>query len=318
MKTCLLCKKRLDNDCFEHKDRVCLHCRTFKKCNDCEEEKIIGKEINLKSFFCFECIKKRRKNRVELKKKKSWERVCPDCGAKVITTIPRATIVYCDECRAKKKEIRKQAKLKVINEIKLDYCQICKIYTPNNLRKHRTIVCHLCRHKMKEFKQSCFIEGKYFKNCRKCDNQYEVHIDFWSSLYCEKCTHIEPYVNLRIHKFGYQGVCSDGHRYTSLNEQDFDEWLLQKDIEHIVQPRLKPTYRHSDFFLPRFSKHIEIDGLEREDDIDWYGKLSVYEKLGMKQGKDFLILKPVSKHFIEDKIMCFSELDSVVLPLLVS
>jgi predicted metal-binding protein len=314
---CKKCHKSLDLSFFTLNNRDCDFCMTYRKCGQCNTYKLIGKEISYKGFFCFDCVKKRRKDRADKKKKKSWVRICPDCGIEVTTTVPRATVIYCEECREHKKEIKKQAKLKIINEIKTDYCQICKRHTPNVLQKHRTIVCADCRDKMQEFKKSCYIDGKYIKTCIKCGDKYEATKErFWNPLYCKNCTHVEPYANIRIHKFGYQGLCTDGHRYTSLHEQDFDEWLLEKNIKHIPHPRLTHTYRHSDFFLPEFSKHIEIDGLDREDDIDWYGKLSIYEKLGMKKDIDFLILKPVSKHFIEDKFLCFNEFDNIVLPLL--
>jgi RNA-binding protein YhbY len=314
---CRRCKENLDLRFFYQSERECIRCMIYRKCKQCGQFKIINEEISYKGFFCFECVKKRRKARFEAKKKKSWERICPDCGTKVVTTVPRATIVYCDKCKEKKKEIKRQAKLRVINEVKCDYCQICKTTHPNVLRKHRAIVCSECRHKMREFKQSCFRDDKYFKICKKCSEEYEVSNGrFWQTLYCKNCTHIEPYKNLKNHKFGYQGFCSDGHKYSSLNEQDLDEWLQARKIRHIAQPRLFPTYRRSDFFLPDFSKHIEMDGLEREDDIDWYGKLAIYKKIGMRLGKDFLILKPVSKHFIEDKLTCFREFDNQVLPLL--
>jgi hypothetical protein len=196
--------------------------------------------------------------------------------------------------------------------MKQDYCQICKKYTTNDEPKDRNIVCKDCRPKMKEFMQSCFKDGKYMKICRTCGEEYQATKHrFWNAINCYNCGHPKQLDDNR-HKYGYQGKCSDGHRFQSLNEMDFDEWLTERKIKHIAHPRLKPTYRASDYYLPDYDMYVEIDGLAREDDIDWDGKLSIYEKLGIKP----LIVTPVSRHFIENKEICFKELDEKVMPLI--
>lgn len=53
---------------------------------------------------------------------------------------------------------------------------------------------------------------------------------------------------------------------------------------------------------------LKADGLRRKDDIDWCGKLSLYEKLNLK----YIIIKPVQYHFMDNKDKCFEELDRVL------
>ena len=326
--TCVECRRKFRRDQnFNIRMFTCDECskkiqqaeeyrKTYRTCQECLKDKLIGKEISYKGFFCFVCVRKRKKERYEKyfqeHRKFSWPRICPDCGETVITTKPRATVVYCEECRTKKKQLRKDKKLKEMNRMKYDYCQICKTKTINDERKDRNIVCPNCRSQMKEFKKSHLVDSKYFKTCNKCNEKFEVtSLHFWEPQQCKKCAnHKQP--NDNRHKYGYQGKCSDGHKYQSLNEMDFDEWLTERKIRHEPHPRLKPTYRASDYYLPDYDKYVEIDGLGREDDVDWYGKLSIYEKLGIKP----LIVTPVSKHFIENKEVCFNELDQKVLPIL--
>lgn len=106
--------------------------------------------------------------------------------------------------------------------------------------------------------------------------------------------------------FGYIGRASDGHRFESLNELDLEEWLINRKIEHIPHYHLGDTNRSSDQYLPDYNVHIEVDGLDRKDDIDWYGKLTLYNKMGLT----YKIIKPTSVHFKDDKEKCFGELDN--------
>jgi len=278
-------RKFICDECSKKLDEEFDHIKNYRKCNECQQDKKIGKEISKKAFFCFECVRKRRRARVEAAKEKSWVRVCPDCGIDVVTTVPRATVVYCEKCREKKRSLRREKIERYLNRSFFDYCQICKNKTSNDLHKDRIIVCDDCRPLMQEFKNSCLVNGKYYKICVKCGNKFEAFAhSFWNHIYCRDCVHVEPYnpeTDVR-HQFGYKGRCSDDHRYWSLNEQDFDEWMISRGIKHIPHPRLIPTYRHSDYFLPDCNLHIEVDGLDRKDDVDWYGKLSVYEKLGIE------------------------------------
>jgi hypothetical protein len=171
---------------------------------------------------------------------------------------------------------------------------------------------------MDEFRLSCLKEdGHYHKICRTCNEEFQIRFDhkFWEALKCRKCSksnNLEKAKNLKQFQFGRKGVCSDGHKFSSTNEQDFDEWLVSKNIKHIVQTRLLPTLCRSDFYLPYYDLHIEVDGLDRKDDIDWEGKLQLYDDLGL----DYIISKPCSFGVEEDKAACFAELDSKVLPLL--
>ena len=320
--TCVKCDQSFSRESnFTHKKFICDECaeainaeeyfdKTYRYCGECKEYKLIGKETSYKAFYCDECDKKRRRARVVAKKKTSWTRVCPDCGEKVVTTKPRATVVYCEKCRERKRQLKRDKILREMNREKQDYCQICKKKTVNDERKDRNIVCPECRHLMKEYKERHRESDKYFKTCNKCNKKFEVFKDhFWEPLQCYECGHQKQPEDNR-HKFGYQGKCSDGHKYQSLNEMDFDEWLVARGIEHIAHPRLKPTYRCSDYYLPKYDRYVEIDGLDRQDDVDWCGKLSVYEKLSIKP----LIITPVSKHFIENRDVCFGELDLKVLP----
>jgi hypothetical protein len=313
--------KRSEN--FNLKKFICDECaetinceeyfdKTYRYCKECKEYKLIDEEISYKAFSCCECVKKRRRARVVVKKKTSWVRICLDCGEKVVTTKPRVTIIKCPKCKEKSRLLKRDKKIREMNRVKQDYCQICKKHTPNDEIRDRNITCVDCRSKMKEFVESCFRNGKYFKICTQCNNEYEVPKHrFWSAIRCPECIHKRVLVDTR-HKFGYQGKCSDGHKYQSLNELDFDEWLVARGIEHIAHQRLKPTYRCADYYLPKYDRYVEVDGLDRQDDVDWYGKLTVYEKLSIKP----LIITPVSKHFVENRDMCFEELDLKVLPFL--
>lgn len=114
--TCKRCNetfKRKEN--FNFRKLICDKCskkieeeeiyrKTYRKCDDCEQEKLIGKEISYKGTFCFACDEKRKKaqNRAYFEKhrKFSWERKC-SCGTKVITTNPKITIIKCDKCKGK-------------------------------------------------------------------------------------------------------------------------------------------------------------------------------------------------------------------------
>lgn len=319
---CVKCEQTYSRENnFHHKKIICDECaeainaekyfnKTYRYCEECKEYKTIGKEISYKAFSCSECVKNRRKARIDSKKKSSWVRICPDCGVEVITFKPRATVVYCQICHDKKIDIKKQKN--EMNRVKQDYCQICKKKTPNDEDKDRVIVCVDCRPKMKEFMQSCLRNGEYFKICVKCGEEFKaIKSRFWNPIYCYDCCHPKQPNNI-CHKYGYQGICSDGHRFTSLNEMDFDEWLVSRNIKHTSHPRLKPSYRCSDYYLSDYDVYVEMDGLERKDDIDWCGKLSLYEKLGVK----YFIVTPAPKHFVENSQICFKNFDEKVLPLL--
>jgi hypothetical protein len=123
--TCEKCDstfKRSEN--FNFRKFICDECteainceeyfdKTYRLCGRCKEYKEIGKEISYKAFFCPDCIQARRKERYEKyfneHRKFSWPRKCPEpnCGKVVMTTKPKATIVYCEECRAKKNNYEK-------------------------------------------------------------------------------------------------------------------------------------------------------------------------------------------------------------------
>jgi hypothetical protein len=328
-RTCTTCNKRLSIEYFTGKKFTCNKCenerikqdehnKIYRKCQNCNEEKIIGKDISNRSIYCFECRDKKRQERSDFRKinkPTSWERTCSSCGKKVIVYNSRLTVFDCEECSKEKKEFERQKRLKYMNRKKMDYCQICNTYTENGLEKDRNIVCEKCRDKMHEFKASCYRDGNYFKVCRDCSKEFQIGYNskFWEPLKCEKCTTKNKQKNESIRlQFGYRGFCSDNHRFNSLNELDFDEWLILQDIKHDSQKRLKKTLRHADFYLIDYDLYVEIDGLDRKDNIDWYGKLDVYKNLNLK----YIITKPVSIHFIDNPKACFTELDTKVLPLL--
>jgi len=54
--------------------------------------------------------------------------------------------------------------------------------------------------------------------------------------------------------------------------------------------------------------YLEIDGLSREKDYEWYGKIELYNNLNL----DMKIIKPVSTHFKDNKDQCFKELDIIL------
>jgi hypothetical protein len=72
-----------------------------KKCQSCDEFKIINTEISKKGKYCFECHYKLSQKRKNLLKKTSWERKCPDCDSVTVTENPNKKIIFCDKCRKK-------------------------------------------------------------------------------------------------------------------------------------------------------------------------------------------------------------------------
>jgi len=330
---CVICKRELDRDFdFNINKLTCDECskklqeqeefnKKFRKCIGCNEVKIIDKEIKLKGFYCFKCQEDYRKQKyIESRKNKpkSWVRHCKICEKEIITTNPRATVLNCDECNAKFEELRRQKLLNEMNYKSRDYCQICKQYAENELKKDRNITCPNCREKMQQFKASCLKEdGHYHKTCRECNKDFQINNDnkFWEPIYCNDCSTgltIKKVKGARGFKYGHKGVCSDGHKYESLNEQDFDEWLTARGYAHQVQSRLRTTLCRSDFYLAFIDLHIEVDGLDRNNDVDWEGKLQIYADLNLR----YIITKPCKVHFRDNPDKCFAQLDEKVLPIL--
>ena len=318
-------------------------------CNECRRKEAVEKEINQKQkelaekdkiylrkckicrievkttskcatvILCDDC-KKDREDRRKLEADPEWRkeqrkdivyiRQCLDCKKDVVVDKPRATVIYCKECKNKKLEAIRQRKLERINRDFHRTCQFCGTVEIIDKTKPRTdyhYICTKCVEKPNYLKT-------YIRHCTTCGKEIIVNDNYITVINCNDCKNLTDEDKLKIKNsrpivfkienepitfarranyYGYQGIASDGHKFWSLNEQDLEEWLFARNIDHIC--------------LPKYDIYIEMDGLGRKDDVDWYGKLSLYEKLGLK----YKIIKPVKYHYYENKEKCFEELDAI-------
>lgn len=313
----------------------------IRNCKHCNKELEVHRCATV--VICQECRERIYPNGKRARKT-NVVRQCIGCGKDVKVKKARATMIYCSKCK-REKEKQRRKKLQRYNNRKIfRTCYICNCkeevddkylgtnYTcksclKNPKHKHKykrncklcdkevivknrcktTLFCDECE-KIKDDYKIYKRNNKSYRICFKCKKEFEIS----PKSRCYKCNDCLPKRTngnrpkfAKKKHFGYYGIASDGHRWDSLNEQDIEEWLIYNGIEHKPHPRLGKTLRHSDQFLIDKNIYIEIDGLNREDDLDWDGKLSLYKKLKLK----FKIIKPPSTHYHEDREKCFEELD---------
>jgi hypothetical protein len=328
---CRICKRNLDVSKFNGIKRICIECENEEekkknepktaRCHYCKKDKIVGVGIKKFALKCFDCKKEYYEKRFT--KKTNIERECIDslCKNKFIAKKSRATQSYCPECQKIRKELRKQKLLRDQQKRLTTICIVCeeRKEKENCIKYKRIYVCKDCYKPgwEEEYINNLAYKNKKFKKiCQECEEEFWVEKRFlFKKTRCDVCIEKHKIRHRRLHRggeeiykngcFGYCGICTDGHKFSSYNEQDVDEWLFHNNVKHIVHPKIENSKRLADQYLPDFDLYIEVDGLDREDDIDWGGKISSYEQRGLK----YIIIKPVSKHFYEDKEKCFEELD---------
>jgi len=341
--------KGADSICIECKEKE----RNYKKCGRCEKSKRIDEEIKRRGIFCFQCKDEKDKEWRLAHRKTNVVRQCIGCGNDVKVKKARATIIYCKSCKKKKEDIRKENIKRELNrkiyrkchacgkkeevenrEIPATYtCLDCKESPNYDITKKYIRHCKICEGEIITHKKlSTFLicddcekikdnykiykrDGRSYRICFKCENEFELSPK--SRKYkCDDCRKIKEEIRPKFARkkhFGYYGIASDGHRWDSLCEQDIEEWLIHNFVRHRPHPRLGNSQRHADQYLDDFDFYLEIDGFDRKDDIDWYGKLSLYKKLKL----NYKIIKPPSVHFYEDKEKCFEELNKIFVEILI-
>jgi hypothetical protein len=352
---CLHCKQLLERSCYNGGDSICIECKRkdkeaakLKWCNDCKRYKKKYTEIGVTSKRCYDCKQKhwdQIKDGVKLTK--IFERNCanPNCKNVFVVDKPRATVIYCQEYRTKREELKRQ-KAEAFKNMKITRtCYNCgELIEVNDLHTPTTIKCDKCiadpeRKNNKIYKRKCKIcgdeiltdiklstyikcdkckslklerktiyrDGKYFRNCCKCHEEFEI-VKTSKKMICDICKNKNkiqrPQFGKKKH-FGYYGIASDGHRWDSLNEQDYEEWLIANNIRHKSHARIGNSLKHSDLYVFCIDTHLEIDGLDREKDYEWGGKLELYKSLNL----NMKIVKPVPVHFKDNKDGCFKYLD---------
>jgi hypothetical protein len=279
----------------------------IRKCKHC------GSDVETTDRYatvlnCKECEDKKQAE----KKDRVYIRKCLGCRCDVECK-GHATIVYCKDCKNKKLENKRQKQLDYINRKHFRICCVCKNKeeVDKDFKPTFAYVCSNCKSSLKTFKRRCNI-----CNCEVIVNNAAI-----TNVNCDNCKKMnknlkEPVVKIKSltikrpkfakkKHYGYCGVASSGNKFWSLNEQDLEEWLTSHNINHIAHPRLGKSFKFADQYLPDLNLYLEIDGLRRTDDIDWNGKLSVYDNLNLA----YMIIQPINSHFHDDKQKCFLELD---------
>ena len=106
--------------------------------------------------------------------------------------------------------------------------------------------------------------------------------------------YMKPWVNSGTYGFGTYATASDGHLCYSSLELWVDEKLTEHGLKHIIHPHIPNSTKYADFLVNDI--FIEVDGMRKETEEDWDGKLEVYRKNSLK----FIIIKPKDNI---DKIM---------------
>jgi len=331
-----ICKECEEKKKNEIKTAFCHYCKKDKivgteitkfaiKCKKCSEEyrikrftkkvdierecidptckkKFIGKTARSTQSYCPECKAKReelRKQKILKELNRKHYRTCRG-GCNRIFEVENASVpstYICTECKVdidKKKTIPKK-------------CDRCPRIVLVSSKLCTFLLCDVCKSDPEAYKVF-YEDGKPYRNCI-CGEKFELK-SVKSQIYCcpkhrpiKQETKPRPKFAKKNH-FGYFGITSDDHDFDSLNEQDVDEWLFYNHIRHIPHPRIGKSLKRADQYLPDFDLYIEVDGLDRKDDLDWYGKLEMYSKMQFS----YHIIKPVT-HYNEDKEKCFLELD---------
>ena len=106
--------------------------------------------------------------------------------------------------------------------------------------------------------------------------------------------YMEPWVNSGTYGFGTYSTASDGHLCYSSLELWVDGKLTEHKLRHIIHPHIPNSTKYADFLVN--DVFIEVDGMCKETEEDWNGKLEVYRKNNLK----FIIINPKDD---VDKIM---------------
>lgn len=314
--------------------------QNFRKthCKICKKELIVI--TTCKWLYCYNCKQEVYKKRKEKHRKiPPFIRYCIGCNKKITVERRTQTTIYCQECKKERQKIKDMVANEYINREIYRFCCKCdrKIIVDNN-DLPRNFICEYCKENpqdLKIFNKTCIYCGKSFKSynklssflhCGECDKseyyKFEKNGEFYKKcLHCKKIFKLQPKslnkiceecrINSKFQKdnsrmcYGYQGYSSDGHKFASLNEQDLEEWLIKNKIKHLPHPYIGKTLRRADQYLSAKNIYVEIDGLNRNTNLQWLGKLKLYEELGLK----YLIIKPSKIHYIKDKEKCFEYFD---------
>jgi|GEM_PF-6679130 len=288
--------------CEEKKQDVKKNKTFIRKCLGCDNK--VETKGHATLVYCKECkeknVKKKKKKQLDYINRKHY-RTCQYCNnVEEVQRNVKHRHYTCTNCLIKPKYLR-------------DYIRSCKICEKEMKVKNPYItflICEDCKNKKDEYK----IYSKnnlLYRKCSKCKQEFETKAKSRRYI-CYSCKPKKIKKNMiyitfaKKKHFGYYGIASDGHKWWSLNEQDVEEWLIARNIKHEPHPRLGKTLKHADQYLPEFDLYIEIDGLSRKTDVDWCGKLSLYNTLGLK----YKIIKP-GTHFIDSEYRCFQELDNI-------
>jgi len=313
---CSRCCRILHRDNFPiGNTTVCFDCRNNRE----EEKEQLKNKIYLRSCYrcganvqttrfativiCDNCEEQKQLQKFE-KKKTVFIRKCLTCGCDVEVKSGHITFIHCDKCKSEQHEAKYKKRQFKENSFKCKYCGNRETVNDEDKKtyNYKTYVCTKCRvnitYKVRRVEKRCIV----------CD-KLMIADKRRTTVVCNECKSkgLKPDLikfGVKQH-FGYYGTASDGHKWWSLNEQDVEEWLIHNNIRHICQARIGDTIKHADQYLPDYDLYIEIDGLSRKDDIDWNGKLSLYDKLSLK----YKIVKPVEHHYYMNKDKCFEELD---------
>jgi len=254
--------------------------------------------------YCQECKEKRddikRKN-VEAYLNRETTRVCCNCGEIVqVSDIHAPTTFKCALCIAD--PTRKS------NETFKRKCKHCGEPVSTDKKLATLLKCEKCKNL--KFETICR-DGKLYRICRDCKHEFEIFSKKSQLAVCADCRNkniqesFPKNENVKKTHFGDHGIASDGHKFASCHEQDIDEYLIARNVKHIPHPRIGESYKHADQFLPDYNIYLEVDGMDRTTDNDWYGKLSLYASLSLQ----YKIIKPVKTHFRDNKEECFRLLD---------
>ena len=98
--------------------------------------------------------------------------------------------------------------------------------------------------------------------------------------------YMEPWINSGTYGFGTYSTASDDHLCYSSLELWVDEKLTEHNLKHIIHPHIPNSTKYADFLVN--DVFIEVDGMRKETEEDWNGKLEVYRKNKL----NFVIIRP--------------------------
>lgn len=98
--------------------------------------------------------------------------------------------------------------------------------------------------------------------------------------------YMKSWVNSGTYGFGTYSTAPGGHKCVSSLELWVDEKLIEHGLKHKIHPPIPNSTKFADFLVNDI--YIEVDGMSKETEEDWNGKLGVYKKNNLK----FIIIKP--------------------------